>query len=370
MMETPKSLTLGSSILVPSVQELAKQTLAEIPPRYIRTMAMKDCSGIVTAASGIGQKIPVINFQNLLSPEQSVGDLELEKLHSACKQWGFFQLVNHGVSSSLVEKVKSEVYDLFKLPMEEKKRYWQQEEEVEGFGQAFVVSEEQKLDWADIFFMTTLPHSARKPHLFPKLPQPLRDTLESYSSQLKILAMKILGRMAKALEIESNFMSELFENGMQNMRMNYYPPCPQPERVIGLTSHSDGVGLTILLQLNEVEGLQIKKEDKWVSVKPLPHAFIINIGDILEIVTNGIYPSVDHRATINSMKERLSVATFYSPNPEGEIRPAADLITSKTPALFRSVGVTEYFKGLFTQKLDGKKYLDEMRIHPQPQENK
>lgn len=86
-METPKSLTLGSSILVPSVQELAKQTLAEIPPRYIRTMAMKDCSGIVTAASGIGQKIPVINFQNLLSPEQSVGDLELEKLHSACKHW-------------------------------------------------------------------------------------------------------------------------------------------------------------------------------------------------------------------------------------------------------------------------------------------
>ncbi|MCL7039598.1 hypothetical protein MKW94_025128 [Papaver nudicaule] len=363
-METPKPLTLGSSLLVPSVQELAEQNLAEIPPRYIRTGGDQGCSAMISDASEIGGNIPVIDLQNLLSREQSIGDSELEKLHFACKEWGFFQLVNHGVSSSLVGKVKSEVYDLFKLPMEEKKKYWQHEGEIEGFGQAFVVSEEQKLDWADIFFMTTLPHHARKPHLFPKLPRPLKDTLESYSLQLKILAMTILGRMAKALLIESNFMTELFENGTQFMRMNYYPPCPQPERVIGLTSHSDAVGLTILLQLNEVEGLQIKKEDKWVPVKPLPDAFIINIGDILEIVTNGIYPSVDHKATVNSAKERLSVATFYSPNPEGIIRPAANLVTPQTPALFKSVGVEEYFKGLFTQKLEGKKYLDEMRIHP------
>lgn len=99
---------------------------------------------------------------------------ELEKLHHACKEWGFFQLKNHGVSSSLMEKVKAEVQEFFNLPMEEKGKFCQQAGQIEGFGQAFVVSEEQKLDWADLFFMVTLPPHLRKPHLLPKLPLPFR----------------------------------------------------------------------------------------------------------------------------------------------------------------------------------------------------
>lgn len=68
--------------------------------------------------------------------------------------------------------------------------------------------------------------------------------------------------------------------------MNYYSPCPQPEVVTGLSSHSDGGGLTILLQGNEVEGLQIKKDGFWIAVKSLPNAFIINLGDMLEVTIN------------------------------------------------------------------------------------
>ncbi|KAF8391143.1 hypothetical protein HHK36_023444 [Tetracentron sinense] len=143
--------------------------------------------------------------------------------------------------------------------------------------------------------------------------------MEAYSSELKNLAMNILERMAKALKMEAKEMRELFEEGWQAMRMNYYPPCPQPELVIGLTPHSDAVGLTFLLQLNEMEGLQIRKDGRWVPVKPLPDAFIVNIGDILEIESNGAYRSIHHRPTVNSVKERLSIATFLSPNLDGEI---------------------------------------------------
>jgi isopenicillin N synthase-like dioxygenase len=95
--------------------------------------------------------------------------------------------------------------------------------------------------------------------------------------------MKILELMAKALKMENNDMKNLFEDGMQGVRINYYPPCPQPKLVIGLTPHSDSVGLTILLQLNEMEGLQIRKDGMWMPIKPLPNAFIVNIGDILEV---------------------------------------------------------------------------------------
>ena len=70
--------------------------------------------------------------------------------------------------------MKIGVEEFFSLPMEEKKKYWQKPGELEGFGQLFVVSEEQKLEWADMFYMTTLPLYTRNPHLFPSLPQPFR----------------------------------------------------------------------------------------------------------------------------------------------------------------------------------------------------
>lgn len=85
--------------------------------------------------------------------------------------------------------------------------------------------------------------------------------------------------MAKALAVDTMEIRELFGEGVQSMRINYYPPCPQPELVMGINPHSDGSGLTILLQANEVEGLQIKKDELWIPVKPLPNAFIINVGD-------------------------------------------------------------------------------------------
>ena len=83
--------------------------------------------------------------------------------------------------------------------------------------------------------------------------------------------------------MDPNDMKELFGNGRQSLRMNYYPPCPKPEQVLGFKPHSDGTALTILLQINEMDGLQIKKDGKWVAVKSLPDAFIVNIGDALEV---------------------------------------------------------------------------------------
>ncbi|KAK4857882.1 hypothetical protein QYF36_007613 [Acer negundo] len=126
------------------------------------------------------------------------------------------------------------------------------------------------------------------------------------------------------------------------MSFNYYPPCPQPEQVIVLAPHSDFGGITILLEVNDVQGLQIKKYGKWILGKSLPNAFIINIGDTLEILSNGTYRSIEHRATINSLKERLSVATFCSPKLDGDIGPAPSLVTLETPALLRRIGVVDY----------------------------
>ncbi|RVW71270.1 Codeine O-demethylase [Vitis vinifera] len=172
-------------------------------------------------------------------------------------------------------------------------------------------------------------------YLLPELPSLLRDSLECYLAELQKLAMMLLGFMAKALKLEKGEMEELFEDGMQSVRITYYPPCPQPELVMGLTPHSDATGITILLQINGVDGLQIKKDGVWIPVSFLPDALVVNVGDVLEILSNGVYTSIEHRATVNAAKERISIAMFFNPKFSAQTKPAPSQINPQNPPLFK-----------------------------------
>ncbi|KAL9660498.1 hypothetical protein QQ045_025313 [Rhodiola kirilowii] len=189
-----------------------------------------------------------------------------------------------------------------------------------------------------------------------------RDAVEEYSSELKTLSMKLIHFISKALKMDIKDLNDMFEDGVQSMRFNYYPPCPQPELAMGITPHSDQVGFTILLQINDTGGLEIRKDGKWVPVKPLPNAFIFNIGDMLEIVSNGAYQSIEHRGVVNSEKERLSVATFFLPRFDAEISPASSIVTLENPAKFKGIITLEFLKGVIAKELDGKLQLEILRI--------
>nr|AFK39688.1 unknown [Lotus japonicus] len=352
-MDREMVMKLGTSLAVPSVQELAKQPITKVPEQYVRPNQEPP---VISNTTSLPQ-VPVIDFNKLFSDDGA----ELEKLDHACKEWGFFQLINHGVNHSLVEKMKMDVQKFFNLPKDEKKVFAQKPGEMEGLGQMFIASEETKLEWADLFLIVTLPENIRNPHLFPNLPQPFRDHLERYALELKNLYVSILELMAKALKFQPSELPELFEEGGQAMRMNYYPPCPQPEKVMGLNPHSDNSILTLLLQVNEIVGLEVRKGGRWVPIKPLPNAFIINVGDALEIMTNGIYRSIEHRATANSVKERISIATFQSPRLNAFIGPASSLVTSERPAMFNKISVEEFYKGYFSDMLQGKSHINALR---------
>ncbi|MCE0480777.1 hypothetical protein HAX54_037885 [Datura stramonium] len=214
--------------------------------------------------------------------------------------------------------------------------------DMDGYGQAFVVSEDQKLDWGDMFYLTTLPPYLRKPHIFPTS-QPFRPW-----QVWVIMGCCGLGPglgLVWAIIIHKGTVWRRDAINEDELLSHV-----QPEKVMRLTPHSDAVGLTILLQLNQMEGLQIKKDGLWIPISPLPDAFIINIGDMLEIVTNGAYRSIEHRAVVNSEKERLSIATFYSIKLDGQIGPAPSIISAKNPAKFRSIGTAYYVRGLFARK--------------------
>uniref|UniRef100_A0A803NPR1 Fe2OG dioxygenase domain-containing protein n=1 Tax=Cannabis sativa TaxID=3483 RepID=A0A803NPR1_CANSA len=350
------------NVVVPSVQELAKDpNVVTVPQRYIRydqTQIQTNSSSVISS----DKKIPVIDFQNLLLDNSELYESELNKLHSACKEWGFFQLVNHGVSNSLVEKLKQGVEELFKLPIEEKKKLWRKQGDKEGFGDPGVLTDEQILDWKDVLFLFTLPVALRNPHLFPNISPLLRESLEIYSSELAKLAIIIISQMEKALGTKSKEISNLFEDGLQAMSIHCYPPCLQPEQVEGIAPHSDSTGITFLLQLNQVEGFQVKKDGMWVPVKPLPDAFIVNIGDLLEIITNGIYLSNEHRAIVNSTDERMSIATFLNSNEDCEIGPSHSLITQQNPAIYKTMSSKDYIKSMFSREYNGKSHIDAFKL--------
>ncbi|OMO93930.1 Oxoglutarate/iron-dependent dioxygenase [Corchorus capsularis] len=296
----------------------------------------------------------------LVSGEDHHHHLELDKLHSTCKEWGVFQLVNHGVKSSVVEKLKNELEEFYNLPMEERMKYKIKAGEHEGYGN--IGKEDGKRDWADRFYFITNPIHRRNPHLLPELPSSLRNILESYFMELQKIAMKLLSFIAKALEIDVNEMIELSENGMQSVRMTYYPPCPNLELAMGFAPHSDATLITILNQVNGVDGLHVNKDGVWLPLIFQPNALVVNIGDILEIFSNGVYHSIEHKATANMVKERITVAFFVNPKFEAEVGPSPSLVNPKNPPLFKRVGMEQYGRDYFVRRPHGKTYLQHMRI--------
>ncbi|KAK7303051.1 hypothetical protein RJT34_13950 [Clitoria ternatea] len=341
---------MASSEAALSVQELIKKPVSSVPERYIVKLDHNHEPSPVQ-----DETIPTINLKNLIHGEAT---LELQKLDSACRDWGFFQLVDHGISQLVLETLKDEIEGFFRLPLEEKMKYKIRAGDVEGYG-AVIISEDQKLDWGDRFFMITNPLSRRKPYLLPELPSSLRSILELYIAELQNVAMTIVGvLLGKVLKIEKREW-EVFEDGMQSVRMTYYPPCPQPDLVMGLTAHSDATGITFLNQVNGVHGLQIKKHGIWIPVNVSSNALVVNIGDILEIMSNGLYKSVEHRATVNSEKERISLAVFFAPKFESEIGPS---VSPTNPPLYKKIQMEKYVEDFFTRKLNGKSYLEHMKI--------
>lgn len=92
---------------------------------------------------------------------------EITKLARACEEWGFFQVVNHGVPNSLLDAVRRAGREFFQLPLEEKHKYAVNPRDLQGYGKTFVVSERQKLDWGDLLGLIMFPFGYRDLNLWP-----------------------------------------------------------------------------------------------------------------------------------------------------------------------------------------------------------
>nr|ABG66252.1 oxidoreductase, 2OG-Fe oxygenase family protein, expressed [Oryza sativa Japonica Group]BAG87575.1 unnamed protein product [Oryza sativa Japonica Group] len=188
-----------------------------------------------------------------------------------------------------------------------------------------------------------------------------RQSIDAYSSETKSLALCLFEFMAKAVGAKPESLLDLFEEQPRGLRMAYYPPCRQADKVMGLSPHSDAGGLTLLLEINNVQGLQIKKDGKWFSIDAPNGALIANIGDTLEILSNGKFRSVEHRAVINPNKERISAALFHYPSENMVISPLPEFVKDGK-VKYRSISYLDFMKQIFTQQLDGKNRVEVLKL--------
>lgn len=106
---------------------------------------------------------------------------------------------------------------------------------------------------------------------------------------------------------------------MQIMATNFYPRSSEPDIAVGLDSHSDPGFITILLQ--SCDGLQVKNRGVWKIVEQVPNTLHVHIGDHLEVLSNGRYKSVIHRAILNSEQKRISIASIHNLSMEDKVAP-------------------------------------------------
>lgn len=346
---------------IDDVQELRKAKRRAIPKRFIRNKAERPLVSPITPPF---DTIPVVDLSKLVKGSKD-NDFhrEISKLAASCKDWGFFQVINHGINSELLQNIEKVAMDFFMLPLEEKQKYPMLPGTVQGYGQAFVFSEDQKLDWCNMFALGIEPHFIRVPDLWPTHPPMFSETVEEYSKEIRGLCKTLLSFISMSLGLNKDTFEDMFGETVQALRMNYYPPCPRPDLVLGLSPHSDGSALTVLQQRKGSSvGLQILKDNNWVPVQPGPNALVINIGDTIEVLTNGRYKSVEHRAVADKEKDRLSIVTFYAPNYEIELGPIQELVDENTPCKYKTYRHGEYNKHYVTNKLQGKRTLEFAKI--------
>jgi isopenicillin N synthase-like dioxygenase len=350
-----KPRNLGGSLPVPNVQDLAarRDLTPAVLHRYLRDVVSSSVvDGDANATTACS--VPVVDLGRLLDDGEHAA-----KLRSACDDWGFFHVINHGVPAKVVDDAKEDLKGFFQLPLAEKLAFAQEPGGIEGHGQAFVVSDEQKLDYSDMYYLSTQPPEYRDLKLWPSSSSStFKDSLERYSSEVQRVATDLLRVMAKNLGVED---AEKLTRiaGSQSIRMNYYPPCPQAhDRVLGLPPHSDAVGLTLLLQVSPVPGLQIRRHGAWIPVAPIPGGLVANIGDV---ITNGRYKSIEHRAVVNAWHERVSMAAFHSGRFGETFGPLKEmLVGGGSEACYKTVAVEDYVKLVLSSKLDGKNIMDAM----------
>ncbi|GJM94605.1 hypothetical protein PR202_ga11267 [Eleusine coracana subsp. coracana] len=234
--------------------------------------------------------VPVIDFSKLNGAERAE---TMAQIANGCEEWGFFQLVNHGIPMELLERVKkvcSECYRLREARFKSSEPVRTLDALVDAERRGEAVTPVDDMDWEDIFYI----HDGNQ---WPSDPPAFKETMREYRAELKKLAERVMEAMDENLGLDKGAIKAAFS---------------------GAGSHEPFFGT----KDDQVGGLEVLKDGVWTDVQPLAGAIVVNTGDQIEVLSNGRYRSAWHRVLPMRDGNRRSIASFYNPSDAATISPA------------------------------------------------
>ncbi|KAJ7979895.1 1-aminocyclopropane-1-carboxylate oxidase [Quillaja saponaria] len=302
---------------------------------------------------------------NLHVPLIDLGDIRgdqhkkiVDEVRIASESWGFFQVVNHGIPSSVLEEMIKGVREFNEQDHEVRKKFYTRD-------RARKVRVNSNLDlyrsraagWRDSLVIS-MGSSDIEPE---ELPAACRTTTVEYIKHVKKLGETLFEVLSEALDLKPDYLRAMACSKECSFVCHYYPACPEPEIALGVKKHSDPSFLTILLQ-DQIGGLQVLHDNHWVGVHPISGGLVINIGDLLQIISNDKFKSVQHRALVNHIDPRISVACFFLGEGTAVYKPIKELTSEENPPRYRDVGGREFNDKFYSQGIDQKAVLEHFKV--------
>lgn len=300
-------------------------------------------------------QIPTFDLTHLQGNRRSLLLLELAR---ACREWGCFQVENHGVSREVVDGMWAAARCFYEQPMVVKQRLQSLEREK---GVTFRKSEEtNRAYWLEIL---TIRHRPGICDGFQEASEILGEILHEFRRNMENLGNNLYSLIFESLGFDAEYMKaaailRTIERAV--LTLNFYPVCPDPSKQMGFKQHSDVGTLTLIMQ-DEVGGLQaLSNTGEWVAItKHTPNTILVLRGDQLEILTNGRYKACVHRVMTNCEELRASMPFTFGPHEEDLVAPLTRLLDHENPPLYQGVVFQDYMARAFNLNLpDSQKGLN------------
>ncbi|HEY9621989.1 MAG TPA: 2-oxoglutarate and iron-dependent oxygenase domain-containing protein [Crinalium sp.] len=274
--------------------------------------------------------IPIIDMDGLFSEHLSDRQQVAKALGDACRNVGFFYIINHRVSSAQIAEAYRVAKAFFSLPLQDKLRYHLSQSEHHrgyfGVGDLRADLHEQEsfdvLEGYEIGLELTDDDRAHLsnsivygPNVWSTQPPDFKTVLCTYFDTMLSLGRSLFRGFALALDLPENYFDDKITRPMAQLSLMHYPPqqLPLNPKQIGVGAHTDYECFAILNQ--DAAGLQAQNNlGQWIEVPPIPGSFVVNIGDSMARWTNDLFAATIHRVINVTGTSRFSIPFFFGPN--------------------------------------------------------
>ncbi len=339
--------------------------MAEVDTGVTRRKVSEATPGLASKRVALTE-IPVIDLSPLAGGSADEIAAMARALRDACINIGFFYIRGHGVTQDRIDGLFDISHRFFDLPLDNK-----QEIDISksAFNRGYIPmygeknNSKSKGDVKETFDMAleVAPddpdvlsgNPLYGPNQWPSALPAFRPTMEGFYDEITALSHRLYRAFALALELPENHFDGMLDKPLDILRILHYPPQPEveDENQIGTGAHSDFDCFTILHQ-DPVGGLQaLNSADEWIDAPYIPGTFLINVGDMLERWSNGLFVSTVHRVINRSPKHRYSTVFFAAPNYDTEVACLPSCVSDERPAQYGPVSAGDYIVSRYNEIL-------------------